>query len=73
VTYDGAVLRLYVNGAQAGSLSHAGVIPASTGVLRLGGNSIWAEWFAGVLDDVRIYDRALTAAEIQRDMQTPVG
>jgi hypothetical protein len=72
-TYDGAVVRLYVNGALAGSISYAGVIPASTGVLRLGGNSVWTEWFAGVLDDVRIYDRALGATEIQQDLQTPVG
>jgi hypothetical protein len=72
-TYDGAVVRLYVNGALAGSFSYAGVIPASTGVLRLGGNSIWAEWFAGVLDDVRVYNGALSIATIQQDMQTPVG
>ena len=72
-TYDGAVVRLYVNGAAVGSFSYAGVIPASSGVLRLGGNSVWTEWFAGVLDDVRIYNRALSAAEIQQDMQTPVG
>ncbi|NGZ09237.1 MAG: LEPR-XLL domain-containing protein, partial [Nitrospira sp. LK70] len=29
--------------------------------------------FAGRLDDVRIYDRALTMAEIQTDMLTPLG
>ena len=38
---------------------------ASAGALRLGGNGIWGEWFAGQLDDVRIYDKALTAAQIQ--------
>ena len=46
---------------------------ASTGALRLGGNGIWGEWFAGLIDDVRVYNRALTAAEIQTDMNTPVG
>ena len=66
-------MRLYVNVALAGSTTHAGAIPASSGVLRLGGNSVWGEWFAGVLDDVRVYERALGAAEIQSDMQTPVG
>ena len=45
----------------------------STVPLRLGGNAIWGEWFAGAIDDVRIYDRALSAAEIQVDMAAPVA
>ena len=44
----------------------------STGPLKLGGNAIWAEWFAGLLDDVRVYNRALTPAELQSDMTAPV-
>ena len=44
----------------------------STGPLKLGGNGIWSEWFAGSMDDVRIYNRALSATEIQGDMTTPV-
>ena len=44
----------------------------STGPLKLGGNAIWGEWFAGLMDDVRVYNRALTAAEIQTDMTSPV-
>jgi glucose/arabinose dehydrogenase/PKD repeat protein len=72
-TYDGATLRLYVNGTQVGSKAQAGNIPASTGALRIGGNSVWGEWFAGLIDEVRIYSRALTAGEIQTDMATPIG
>ena len=72
-TYDGAVVRLFVNGVQAGSLAFAGSMAASTGSLRLGGNSVWGEWFAGLIDEVRVYNRALSASEIQQDMQTPVG
>ncbi len=44
----------------------------STGQLKLGGNGIWGEWFAGLLDDVRVYNRALSAADIQTDMSSPV-
>ena len=72
-TFDGAVVRLYVNGVLAGSTSFAGVMAASTGVLRIGGNSIWGEWFAGLIDEVRVYNRPLSAAEIQQDMQTPLA
>ena len=46
---------------------------ASTGVLRIGGNSVWGEWFAGLIDEVRVYNRPLSAAEIQQDSLTPVG
>jgi hypothetical protein len=45
----------------------------STGPLKLGGNAIWGEWFAGLMDDVRIYNRALTPTEIQGDMGTRVA
>ena len=72
-TFDGAAVRLFVNGVQAGSLSFSGSMAASTGVLRLGGNGVWGEWFAGLIDEVRVYSRALSATEIQQDMQTPVG
>ena len=72
-TYDGAIVRLFVNGAQAGSLPFSGSMAASTGALRLGGNGVWGEWFAGLIDEVRVYNRTLSASEIQQDMQTPVG
>ncbi|HWM10798.1 MAG TPA: LamG-like jellyroll fold domain-containing protein, partial [Solirubrobacteraceae bacterium] len=73
VTYDGSTLRLYVNGSQVASRAQTGAIPVSSGVLRIGGNSIWTEYYAGLIDEVRVYGRALTAGEIQSDMTTPIG
>lgn len=72
-TFDGSFVRLYVNGTQVGSLPFSGSMAASTGPLRLGGNSVWGEWFAGLIDEVRVYNRALSASEIQQDLQTPIG
>ena len=71
-TYDGANLRFYVNGTLVSTTLVTGNIPTTTGVLRMGGNSVWGEWFKGSIDDVRIYNRALSASEIQSDMGTPV-
>ena len=71
-TYDGTTLKLYVNGALASSLAVTGSIASSTSPLRIGGNSIWGEYFNGLIDDVRIYSRALAQPEIQTDMNTPV-
>ena len=67
-TYDGANLRLYVNGTQAATTALSGAMAVSTGPLKVGGNALWSEWFAGLIDDVRVYDRALSATEIQGDM-----
>jgi hypothetical protein len=72
-TYDGATLRLYLNGSQVGSIAVSGSIPVSNGVLHIGGDSVWGEWFAGLIDNIRIYNRALSVSEIQTDMSTPVG
>src|SRR5205085_1839255 len=72
-TYDGNVLALYVNGTQVATQIVAGAITTTTGALRIGGNNIWGEWFSGLIDEVRVYNRALTAAQIQSDMTKPVG
>ena len=63
-TYDGATLRIYVNAVQVASQAVTGSIVTSSNPLNVGGNSVWGEYFAGLIDEVRIYGRALTAAEI---------
>ena len=72
-TYDGTTLRLFVNGLPAASIAASGSIATSSGVLRIGGNSLWGEFFQGTIDEIRVYNRALTQAEIQADLTTPVG
>lgn len=71
-TFDGSFLRLYVNGVEVASRSLTGSISTSTGALRIGGNAVWGEYFNGLIDEVRIYNRALTQTEIQTDMNTPL-
>jgi regulation of enolase protein 1 (concanavalin A-like superfamily) len=72
-TYDGAMMRLYVNGQSAGALAKTGLIvqdptvPAAIGEQPLGGGN-----FDGLIDEVRIYSLALTATEIQALMNTPL-
>lgn len=72
LTYDGSVLRLYVNGAQTNNLTATGLIDTSTGSLFLGAQS-GDDFFNGRLDDVRVYNNTLTQAAIQSDMNTPLG
>ena len=75
-TYDGSTLRLYVNGTQVASTAHTGAITTSTNPLQIGGDSLYGQYFAGLIDNVRVYNVALTAAQIQTDQTTlgqPVG
>ncbi len=71
-TYDGTTLKFFVNGVQVSSKPGVGPIAASSGALRVGGNGAWGEYFKGLIDDVRIYNRALSATEVQADMSTGV-
>jgi hypothetical protein len=73
LTYNGTVARLYVDGAQVSQANiSGGPIQTSTGALRIGGNAPWGEYFHGLIDEVRIYNRALSAAEIQADRDTAI-
>ena len=40
--------------------------------MTIGGNSVWGEYFSGRIDEVRIYNRALSQSEIQSDMNTSI-
>jgi hypothetical protein len=62
-TYDGTTHRLYVDGAQRDTSTVAPNTGAAANV-RMGSNFDGSEPFTGVLDEVRIYNRALTAAEV---------
>ena len=67
-TYDGSVARLYVDGVQRASAAFSGSVGSST-QWRIGAfDGSPAGFFDGLVDNVRIYDRALGAAEIQLDM-----
>ncbi|MBI1895114.1 MAG: putative Ig domain-containing protein [Acidobacteria bacterium] len=65
-TYDGASEKIYLNGALNASRAVSGAIVPSAENLVIGSRSLTApgEFFTGNIDEVDIYSRALTAAEI---------
>src|SRR5687768_2824728 len=75
VTFDNPnnILRLFVDGVQIGTLSTTSN-PDNTGSqpLRIGGNSqsLTEDFFIGQLDEVGVWNRALTNAEITSLMNT---
>ncbi len=66
-TYDGSISRLYIDGSLVASDVHGITIFHSRNVL-IGGRPDWttgvARYFDGLIDEVRIYDRALSGGEI---------
>ena len=66
LSYDGATLRSYVDGVLAGSEARAGAA-AGRGALHVG------RGFSGLVDELRVYDRALSAAEVAADRDTPIA
>ena len=67
-TYDGSTIKLYVNGVQVSSVAMTGTIKTSLSPLQIGGDTISGQNFKGLIDEVRVYSRSLTQAEIQSDM-----
>jgi hypothetical protein len=62
-TFDGMTHTLYVDGTQTGT-STAAADTGAAAIARLGAGHNNAENFAGQIDEVRIYGRALGAAEV---------
>ena len=79
-TYDGSALRLYIDGREVGNLAYSGVIATSSAEVNIGRDfeTSWNDPSSvgrmahGVIDDVRIYDRALSPAELAVD-RAPAG
>ena len=65
--YDGAAMRVYVDGVEVGSTSKSGAITQSPGTaVWIGSNppSATSRPWEGAIDEVRVYERALTATEV---------
>ena len=70
--YDKTQIRMYQNGAFLESLSLKGAVPNYTsGPVRLSSPS--SQFFEGILDEVKIYNYALTAGQIAGDYNSYSG
>jgi glucose/arabinose dehydrogenase/PKD repeat protein len=71
MTYDGTNMRLYVNGVLVSTRIAAK--PTIDGLKLMIGSYKTSNFYEGLIDEVRIYNRALSASEIGTDMNTAVG
>ncbi|MHA7133389.1 LamG-like jellyroll fold domain-containing protein [Oerskovia turbata] len=63
-TYDGQRLRIYVDGVEQGNVAGPAAVGVNTLPLILGGQPGGTLPLKGAVDGVRLYDRALSAAEV---------
>ena len=77
-TYDGTALRIYVNGALNATKAVTGTTCANAEPLEIGAKNrttppaTTEAYMDGRIDDVRVYNRALSAAEIKTVRTTPL-
>jgi hypothetical protein len=71
LTYDGGTERLYVDGVLVSETATEAPV-TTTGELQIGAETEHSEYFSGRIDEVRIYDRALGAGEVDSDMEAPL-
>lgn len=69
-TYDHATLRLYVDGTLVASVAEKVRIRRAKQPLTLGSQAGAHSW-SGKIDEVRVYDRGLSAAEVQELYENP--
>jgi hypothetical protein len=68
-TYDGFYMRIFLDGVKLGEMPVSGSITVNNNPLFISGQSGYTgEYFKGKVDDVRIWNRALSECEIASNM-----
>ncbi len=63
--YNGTNINFYINGVSVGTAAYTfGALSNPDGILSIGGGGAAGNTFDGSIDDVRIYNRALSASEV---------
>jgi len=72
-TWDGSTARIYVNGEMVFEQAQTGELVPPGLPLRIGHRNGSAHYFSGIIDEVRIYNHALTEIEILAAMEGGKG
>jgi hypothetical protein len=77
VVYSNSSVRTYINGVLVHTYAGAGPIVdnihPSDDDFRIGGRQAWNQFFQGKIDEVRFYNRGLSAADVQILANEPAG
>jgi hypothetical protein len=69
MTFNGTTFILYRNGVSVASAAAGGNIVATTAALSLGSKDATVGWYDGRLDEVALYNKVLTPAQVLADYQ----
>jgi len=72
-TFDGSILILYKDGEEVASVGTTGQLQQNDLSLSIGCRLDYDQNFNGIIDDVRLFNRALTPEEIKLFMVPPVA
>ena len=72
-TFDGKTMKVYINGELEGDAANNVPIAPSNLELWIGGDDLGnaTDHFPGKIDEVRLYEKTLSEADIQKVMETP--
>jgi hypothetical protein len=70
VVFDGSNATFYVNGTPMVTQPMAGSVVARGNAMAIGADNGPQQFLRGAVDEVRVYQRALSAAEVSTDMNT---
>jgi hypothetical protein len=69
-TYDGKMMRLYKDGEEIDATPITGKVSTDSSInVHIGANPVGGKWFDGLIDEVAVWRRSLSATEI-RDQYT---
>jgi hypothetical protein len=71
--WDGSTMYLYVDGVLDASRAAAPTTITGTRALTIGSIGGASDWTSATLDEVRVYDRALSAAEVKKRYDDTTG
>jgi hypothetical protein len=74
-TYDGHTVKIYVNGVLVGTSELCGPINVENQPVLIGAHTAWWDrnWFNGIIDEVKVYNRALSAEEVWAEYTRQTG
>ena len=72
IVFDGTNARFYKNGNLDTTVSMAATLASRSNPLRIGSDITPAQFHKGMIDELRVYSKALSQSEVQADMNTPI-
>ena len=73
-TYDGSQAKRYIGGKLVSTVTEGAAFTPNTSPLRIGktGRTDYPYFFNGIIDEIRIYNTALTASQV-KTLNTQLG